>query len=41
MTQFFKNINGNAALHNAVLDGYLEVVKIFVEELKRPPDIIG
>ena len=36
-----QNIDGNTALHSAVLGGDIEVVKFVVEELKCPPDIAG
>ena len=36
-----QNLNGNTALHNAVIGAHLEVVKFFIEELKCPPDIPG
>jgi len=36
-----RNIHNNTALHCAVLNGHMQVVKFFSEELKLPWDILG
>ena len=36
-----KSLNLNTPLHYAVMNGHLEIVKFFTEELKCPPDITG
>ena len=36
-----RNIHNNTALHCAVLNGHIQVVKFLIEELKLPWDILG
>ena len=36
-----RDVVNNTPLHYAALNGHLQVVSFFIEELKCPPDIIG